>query len=859
VALKTIALMLLPLLLAGSAQAQTEVPAADAGVAAEALTPPVALEMPPIAYPADGPPFTGLLEVTVRITIDTEGMVSEATIERSGGDAADRAVLEGVKQFRFKPATQGGLPVAVRLPFNQTFVPPPPPLEAQNPALDAVLEGVAVELGTRAPVKDATVVVTGKDGEILGRTDASGFFKLAVRSGESLTVRVASDDHEKFVQREQLAPGEQLKVKYLLRRKSYGQYETIVRADRVRTEVSRTTLSGRELTRVPGTFGDPFKVVSALPGVSSVMSLLPLPIVRGSSPGNTGVLLDGVRLPLLFHLFGGPSVIHPELIDRVDFYPGGFPVNYGGYTGGIIDGITRPGGADEHHVELDLNLAQTGAFVREPIEPLGSTVTAAARVGYPGLLLHLLTPLVTLSYWDYQARLDRGSGSNRFTVFFFGAEDVLRTRALVTDNFATVARFTFHRLDLRYRHGDEDSNELYRVVLGFDDTFIGGAGATGISGGSATGNGSWSVNPRFTLHRTPTSWLQLNAGAESTVSSVSNPSTAPANPNAAATTAAALTNPSGTLTTAGVYVEAVWSPIERLKIIPGLRGDLYAENRKPKGVTQTDLDPRLLVRLKLTDGELGGTTLKGVIGRYHQPPRLFVPVPALDQSSLELGLLGSTQTSVGAETRLGPSGSLDVNAYYNDNNPVLFDLAFNPTALDVQQPQPAYPPWQQPPPTQGGANATLQNLFARRVGRAYGLEFLLRRQDTDGLFGWISYTLSRSERRTSDGTWAPFDFDRMHILNFVAGVRLPRNWEVGGRVLLQSGTPLTTIFGSNVARSDGQFRLDLRIDKRAVWKSWLLDFYVDIINSTVAEESGGLVGGAPIRYLIPTVGFRGVL
>jgi hypothetical protein len=65
--------------------------------------------------------------------------------------------------------------------------------------------------------------------------------------------------------------------------------------------------------------------------------------------------------------------------------------------------------------------------------------------------------------------------------------------------------------------------------------------------------------------------------------------------------------------------------------------------------------------------------------------------------------------------------------------------------------------------------------------------------------------------------------------------------------------------GQNISRSDGQFRLDLRLDKRAVWNNWLLDFYVDIINTTVAEESGGLVGGAPIRYVIPTLGFRGVL
>ena len=95
----------------------------------------------------------------------------------------------------------------------------------------------------------------------------------------------------------------------------------------------------------------------------------------------------------------------------------------------------------------------------------------------------------------------------------------------------------------------------------------------------------------------------------------------------------------------------------------------------------------------------------------------------------------------------------------------------------------------------------------------------------------------------------------MHILNFVAGLRLPRNWELGTRVLLQTGTPLTSLQGHNVARSDGQFRFDVRFDKRAVYKSWLLDFYVDITNVALLPEEVQV--GTVIRYVLPTVGLRG--
>jgi hypothetical protein len=329
--------------------------------------------------------------------------------------------------------------------------------------------------------------------------------------------------------------------------------------------------------------------------------------------------------------------------------------------------------------------------------------------------------------------------------------------------------------------------------------------------------------------------------------------------SAVATDVAKLFNPNGFYSETGAFVQAVLSPQSRLRIMPGVRADVYDETLDAGGrVTKTSADPRLLARCRLTGADRGNVWVKGVVGRYHQPPRLFVPVPGLDASSLGLGLLASTQYSVGAEATFGKAAELDVNTYYNSMDPILFDLTVNPAASDVQQPQPTFMAGTIPTMPTGQQSPTLSNLFAKRVGRSYGLEVLLRRREADRLFGWLSYTLSRSERQSAQG-WQLFDFDRVQVLNLVAGIRLPRNWELGLRGLYQTGTPLTTIFGTNVARSDPQFRLDMRIDKRAVWNRWLLDFYVDIVNTTVSSESGGLAGGQSFRYLVPTLGFRAVL
>ena len=60
---------------------------------------------------------------------------------------------------------------------------------------------------------------------------------------------------------------------------------------------------------MPGAFGDAFRAVDALPGVTPIISGLPFFFVRGSPPGNVGTYIDGVRVPLLFHLGAGPSVV----------------------------------------------------------------------------------------------------------------------------------------------------------------------------------------------------------------------------------------------------------------------------------------------------------------------------------------------------------------------------------------------------------------------------------------------------------------------------------------------------------------------------------------------------------------------
>ena len=79
-----------------------------------------------------------------------------------------------------------------------------------------------------------------------------------------------------------------------------------------RHEGERIALRDEELHQAPGTLGDPFRVIGLLPGVATPITLLPIYVIRGASPGTNGFYLDGMRVPQLFHFVVGGGVVHPR-------------------------------------------------------------------------------------------------------------------------------------------------------------------------------------------------------------------------------------------------------------------------------------------------------------------------------------------------------------------------------------------------------------------------------------------------------------------------------------------------------------------------------------------------------------------
>lgn len=832
------------------APAQGDASPEVAGEGAPTLEPPQPLSPATVPYPPDAPAHDQPVVVSVKISVGADGLVHHVELLTHSLPVFDDAVVAAANRFSFTPARYGGKPVPVEITFTHTFEPPPPPppAQAQGPALVSALRGRLVEMGTRLPVAGATVSAQVGEQHYAVDADQKGHFRLPLPAGDA-RITVNAPNYNAFLQREHLTAQQELAVTYYIERERYDPYEIVIVGDKRREEVSRITLRGPEIQQIPGTFGDPFRVIQTLPGTASVVSLLPYPVIRGASPSSTGYLLDGTGIPLLYHLLVGASVIHPEFIEEIQFYPGGAPVLYGGYTGGIIDGRTHRSRPDEHLIDLDANLTQAGGFVREPIPKLGVTVSGAARYGYPGLILSLATNRLSLSYWDYQLRVDGGNPRNGWTALFFGAKDELDTPApnappgSSNPPLAPALVLDFHRADLRAYHGSGGFDGLYRLVLGYDHTDSAGSNVS-----------TWIAEPSLRWTYKLGERLILVAGLEGSLRDFVQGQASTVAPNAfsLATFSQGLTR----LYQGTGLLEAHWRPSPRWLVRPGVREDVYND----KSMTREGFDPRLTVRYKLGERHLPGLAagsddsaiwLKGAVGIYHQPPRFVLPLPGFDNLPLKYGLQRSIQSSLGVETPLHEHFSLNLEGYFAYLDPTLFDLSVNSQNLNTVGNTSVLPTTTAAPETT--AQQVLDRLATPNTGRAYGLEAMIRRESKTGLFGWLSYTLSRSER-FRDGAWIPYDFDRTHLVNLVAGLRLPRNWDLGVRFQYQSGLPATTTSGYNTARANGYYRVDLRIDKRAIWQKWMLDFYIDLLNAALLPEE--VTPGTYIRYVLPTAGVR---
>ena len=800
---------------------------------AQEVSPPALVHPSPAQWP-EGAGAGG--DVELLLTLDEHGAVIDAQVQSSPGEAFTEAALSAARGLLFEPVMQDGGAVGVVLAWRYHFATSE---DAGVLPARARISGTVTTKGSREVVALAQLQL--EDGGVtLAQSDSLGRFSFEVPAG-AMRVEVTASGHRKRVFPEKLAAGQQLEVLYRLEPTFARPYETVVRGQTDRAELSRVTLTGAELAEVAGTGGQPLRVVMLLPGVVTPASGLSYPVVRGSLPAATGFFLDGVRIPQLYHLMAATSVVQPDFIDSIDFYPANAPTRYGRISGGVVAAQVAKARDDRVHASIAIDLIQSNAFVEVPIPSTGTNITVAGSVSYAGWLLGALSAAnvfggakPVLESYDYQARLEQKLGRGSVRLLAFGSSDLAGVRNPPDNGVTLLGTSRFHRIDLRGQYPVGPGLLEVGSWIGWE--------TMGLEG-RQQGQGSSYLLDRFLWtgrinYRVDVGeHLQLKAGFdfERQMSEVKS--------NVGI---GVVSQPPVMGVFTGSFLEAAFFS-KRWTVVAGVRVDTW---HLPPDFTLVSADPRLDVRFKA----LESLTLRGSAGLAHQAPMLLISLPISDTAALKTGLQEVGQFSLGAVATLPWAGlELSGDVFYNHifqaRERSLTEFATGVSSIDDRY----------------GGN---------RWGRAYGLELMLRLPQQGRLFGWLSYTLMRSERMrrfavydadqtvVADTTaMLPFAFDQAHTLNVTLGYQLPKGYRISASFHLNTGRPESGEFGSRTSRlvenpATGEqrwavvplnqvdrlpayARLDLRASKTITFSNFSAELYLDVMNTLGIPEVYG--------------------
>ena len=555
-----------------------------------------------------------------------------------------------------------------------------------------------------------------------------------------------------------------------------------------RQELGSVHIPRQETRLIPGAFADPFRVVEVLPGVAPVLSGLPYFYVRGAPPGDIGYSIDGIPVPLLFHVGAGPSVIAPALVQRVDLFPAAFPAAYGRVAGAVMAGETMPP-SDVAHGEAQARIFDAGAMIEQPFAGGRGSVLLGGRYGYTQAVLSLVAPDYKLAYWDYQARVAyRINATDTLSAFAFGALDQLSNQRLGRKLFDTQ----FHRLDLRWDRNTERSHARLALTLGADRVQNGQENA----GQSGSQLRSSSARLRFEASHRISPALRVRGGADMGATDMTR--------EIDTLGSESVSQPRRVDLAGGAYGDVIWRPARSAEIVPGLRVDLARSREK----NHLFVEPRLGTRLRVAQG----VSWVSAFGVAHQLPTQAVRVPGRAPNGLEAAEQEAWQTTSGVEFTL-PLSMLGKASLFHS--------------------------W---------VDASERQITAR----SYGMELFLRRNFTERLGGFVSYTLSRTTYTQLTRTFQA-EFDRPHVLSVVLGYDLGKGFRLGGRAFYESGRryavacptpdcgpgdPNAPRMSSVMGRLPSFYRLDLRFEKR--WQlaaGRFLSATFEWFNATLSKEA----------------------
>ncbi len=550
-----------------------------------------------------------------------------------------------------------------------------------------------------------------------------------------------------------------------------------------RPSVSRKTISGEESARVaPG--GDPVQVTKLMPGVQT-QSFSPDIIVRGSGPSDSRYYVDNFQVFDIFHRVGNISIMPDQLISDVEFSSGGFGAQYGEATGGVVVLRTKTEIPESPKTEFRINIPVYSTIYHE--RPLSdhSMLAVSARYSYLDKVLEYALPkdsgLTVAPYFAdaHAVYVNKNDDGGHTKIMSFGTNDGLK---LIFNNEEADAASGQSEIDLYSEFVTVGIEKLQPLSSGWSyeiapqvlysktrNTFF----------GDRLNWDSYSVRLLGELTKKFSSKEYMYIGIEPSYGSFDVDIMAPQQSNDPL-----FDYEDAPRRTLKQHLEfqnyAAWISVDKqlgsFIFTPGLRGFYNSQ------IDESDVDPRLNIRWEITDAQ----ALKAAVGQYSKSPQPYEGDSIFGNPDLDY--IKSMHYVGGWESRWADRWETDFQLFYKKTHNVVI-----------------------PDPEKSYVNS------GEVVSK--GAEAFLRRNLTEKLFGWLSYTYSESRQR--DNGYEEFrdgEYDQTHVATFVGSYRLTALWDLGWRMGYHTGDTYTpvddAVYNANLDKYQPRNDPDNRNSKR---------------------------------------------
>jgi outer membrane receptor for ferrienterochelin and colicin len=612
------------------------------------------------------------------------------------------------------------------------------------------------------------------------------------------------------------------------------------------TPLSTQSLSAVEIATYPGGNNDVVQVAQSLPGVSpSVGGFRNDLIIRGGAPNETVYYLDGVEVPNINHFAtqgsaGGPvGLLNVSFINDVTLSTSAFGAQYDNPLSGVLQFKQRDGNKERFNTNIRVSATDAAFTFEGPLfknkkKESNTSFLLSVRRSYLQALFKLIGLPIRPDYWDYQYKLSHqideynnlyfiGLGSvDDFTVeapedYDEEAQAVLEQAPFIKQKTNSIG-VTWKK---RFKDGSGymettlSNNRLENIFTNYLDP----ENETGIIFRNDAVESETKL--RYQLTKFINEW-KITSGFNIQNSFYSN--------NTINNADAIFYITEIDFMKYGVFANATRSFFDdKLDISVGFRMD------DDSFTTASDLSSNFSPRLSLSYEFKENWRVSATAGRYFKitPYTILGFRDANDNlTNQDSDYTQSDHYVIGIQHYLNPAASISLEGFYKQYSDypvsVLDEVSLANKGADFE---------------------VLGNEDIETIGkgRSYGLEFQYQQKLLNNFYSIFSYTYFFSEFTGFDTTkYIPSVWDSRHLISFVGGYKLKKNWEISSRYRFAGQTPYVptnleatlisypeiildyTRLGEEKLETFSQ--LDIRVDKKWNYNQFSLNIFFEVQN-----------------------------